>query len=90
LCIQGGFDPNLVASANIFKAEEAAVNGKPYYYLAVLTRTGDGNEGGRHQYVVSTVKDGKLFIFKAQAGDKRWFKGTQKFIEGAAQSFTVA
>jgi photosystem II oxygen-evolving enhancer protein 2 len=88
--MQGGFDPNLVASANIFKAEEASVNGKPYYYLAVLTRTGDGNEGGRHQYVVSTVKDRKLFIFKAQAGDKRWFKGTQKFIEGAAQSFTVA
>lgn len=49
---EGGFDPNLVAAASIFKAEEAAVNGKPYYYLAVLTRTGDGTEGGRHQYIV--------------------------------------
>lgn len=87
---EGGFDPNSVATASIFKAEEADVKGKPYYYLAVLTRTGDGTEGGRHQYVVATVNSGKLYILKAQAGDKRWFKGTQKFIEGAASSFTVA
>lgn len=87
---EGGFDPNAVATASIFKAEVAPVNGKPYYYLAVLTRTGDGTEGGRHQYIVATIDAGKLFIFKAQAGDKRWFKGTQKFVEGAASSFTVA
>lgn len=90
LFMQGGFDPNLVSTASIFKAEESAVNGKPYYYLAVLTRTGDGTEGGRHQYIVSTVSAGKLYILKAQAGDKRWFKGTNKFVEGAASSFTVA
>ncbi|CAM6094891.1 unnamed protein product [Calypogeia fissa] len=87
---EGGFDPNSVATANIFKAEEIEVKGKPYFYISVLTRTGDGTEGGRHQYIVSTVKDGKLFILKAQAGDKRWFKGTQKYIEGLASSFTVA
>jgi hypothetical protein len=26
---------------------------------------------------------------KAQAGDKRWFKGTKKFVEGVANSFSV-
>lgn len=87
---EGGFDPDLVSTASIFKAEESDVKGKPYYYLAVLTRTGDGTEGGRHQYIVATVTSGKLYILKAQAGDKRWFKGTSKFIEGAASSFTVA
>jgi photosystem II oxygen-evolving enhancer protein 2 len=87
---EGGFDPNYVSTASIFKAEVVEVKGKPYYYLAVLTRTGDGTEGGRHQYIVSTVTGGKLYILKAQAGDKRWFKGTNKFVEGAASSFTVA
>ncbi|BBN12462.1 photosystem II oxygen-evolving enhancer protein 2 [Marchantia polymorpha subsp. ruderalis] len=87
---EGGFDKNAVATASIFTAEEKEVNGKTYYNLEVLTRTGDGNEGGRHQCIVATVDNGKLYIFKAQAGDKRWFKGSEKFVHGAADSFTVA
>ncbi|KAL2623855.1 hypothetical protein R1flu_008100 [Riccia fluitans] len=87
---EGGFDKDVVATASIFTAEEKQVNGKTYYNLEVLTRTGDGNEGGRHQCIVATVDGGKLYIFKAQAGDKRWFKGSEKFVRGSAESFKLA
>lgn len=56
----------------------------------VLTTTADGDEGGKHQLINATVSDGKLYILKAQAGDKRWFKGAKKFVEGAWNSFAVA
>jgi photosystem II oxygen-evolving enhancer protein 2 len=56
----------------------------------VLTRTADGDEGGKHQIIRATVKDGKLYICKAQAGDKRWFKGARRFVENTANSFSVA
>jgi len=56
----------------------------------VLTRTADGDEGGKHQLITATVSDGKLYICKAQAGDKRWFKGARKGVEKAASSFSVA
>ncbi|CAA7037878.1 unnamed protein product [Microthlaspi erraticum] len=36
------------------------------------------------------MNGGKLYICKAQAGDKRWFKGARKFVENAATSFSVA
>ncbi|RRT68405.1 hypothetical protein B296_00014335 [Ensete ventricosum] len=64
--------------------------GKKYYFVSVLTRTADGDEGGKHQLITATVSDGKLYICKAQAGDKRWFKGARKFVESAASSFNVA
>ena len=41
----------------------------------LLTRTADGNEGGRHQLLTATVGNGNLYICKVQIGDKRWFKG---------------
>lgn len=66
------------------------VDGKKYYFVSVLTRTADGDEGGKHQLISATVSDGKLYICKAQAGDKRWFKGAKKFVEGTASSFSVA
>ncbi|CAK9324403.1 unnamed protein product [Citrullus colocynthis] len=87
---EGGFDQDAVATANILESSVEEVNGKPYYYLSVLTRTADGDEGGKHQLITATVSDGKLYICKAQAGDKRWFKGARKFVEGAASSFSVA
>lgn len=90
LVIQGGFDNDAVATANILEATSQAVGGKDYYYLTVLTRTADGDEGGKHQLITATVKDGKLYICKAQAGDKRWFKGARKFVESTASSFSVA
>ncbi|KAJ4728969.1 Oxygen-evolving enhancer protein 2-1, chloroplastic [Melia azedarach] len=87
---EGGFDNDAVATANILEATSQAVGGKDYYYLTVLTRTADGDEGGKHQLITATVKDGKLYICKAQAGDKRWFKGARKFVESTASSFSVA
>lgn len=88
--VQGGFESGAVATANLLEASSATVGGKEYYYLSVLTRTADGDEGGKHQLITATVNDGKLYICKAQAGDKRWFKGAKKFVENAATSFSIA
>ncbi|CAA0825065.1 Oxygen-evolving enhancer protein 2-1-chloroplastic [Striga hermonthica] len=87
---EGGFDSGVVATANILETSTPVVGGTQYYFLSVLTRTADGDEGGKHQLISATVKDGKLYICKAQAGDKRWFKGARKFVENAASSFSVA
>ncbi|KAB2085452.1 Oxygen-evolving enhancer 2-1, chloroplastic [Gossypium arboreum] len=87
---EGGFDSGAVATANILESSSSTVGGKPYYFLSVLTRTADGDEGGKHQLITATVNNGKLYICKAQAGDKRWFKGARKFVESAASSFSVA
>jgi photosystem II oxygen-evolving enhancer protein 2 len=87
--LQGGFKDNAVSTANLLESSSTEVNGKPYYKLSLLTRTADNTEGGRHQIIVGTVADGKLYLLKAQAGDKRWFKGTKKFVEGVANSFSV-
>ncbi|KAG8364522.1 hypothetical protein BUALT_Bualt18G0005900 [Buddleja alternifolia] len=87
---EGGFDSGAVATANILETATPVVGGAQYYFLSVLTRTADGDEGGKHQLISATVKDGKLYICKAQAGDKRWFKGAKKFVESAATSFSVA
>ncbi|KAK4429204.1 Oxygen-evolving enhancer protein 2, chloroplastic [Sesamum alatum] len=87
---EGGFDSGAVATANILETSTPVVGGTQYYSLSVLTRTADGDEGGKHQIITATVKDGKLYICKAQAGDKRWFKGARKFVESAASSFSVA
>ncbi|GFZ05490.1 photosystem II subunit P-1 [Actinidia rufa] len=64
---QGGFDENAVATANILETETPVRWGKQYYSL---TRTADGDEGGKHQLITATVADGKLYICKAQAGDE--------------------
>ncbi|KAG2712643.1 hypothetical protein I3843_04G126400 [Carya illinoinensis] len=87
---EGGFDNDAVATANILESATPVIGGKQYYFLSVLTRTADGDEGGKHQLITAAVKDGKLYICKAQAGDKRWFKGARKFVESTASSFSVA
>jgi photosystem II oxygen-evolving enhancer protein 2 len=87
---EGGFLNDAVATASVLEASEVQVNGRPYYKLSVLTRTADGDEGGKHQLIAATVKNGNLYLMKAQAGDKRWFKGVKKFVEGTVNSFTVA
>ncbi|KAG5606403.1 hypothetical protein H5410_027895 [Solanum commersonii] len=68
---EGGFELDAMATANTLETSSATVGGKQYYYLSVLTRTTDGDEGGKHQLIKPTVNDGKLYICKAQAGDKR-------------------
>ncbi|KAK4397813.1 Oxygen-evolving enhancer protein 2-1, chloroplastic [Sesamum angolense] len=87
---EGGFDSGVVATANILESSTPVVGGKQYYFLSVLTRTADGDEGGKHLLITATVKDGKLYICKVQAGDKRWFKGARRYVENAASSFSVA
>ncbi|XP_043689703.1 oxygen-evolving enhancer protein 2, chloroplastic-like [Telopea speciosissima] len=87
---EGGFDSDAVATANILETSTPVIGGKQYYSVSVLTRTADGDEGGKHQLISATVSDGKLYICKAQAGDKRWFKGARKFVESATSSFSVA
>ncbi|KAG0473831.1 hypothetical protein HPP92_015688 [Vanilla planifolia] len=90
LRLQGGFDPNVVATANILESSTPVIGGKQYYNISVLTRTADGDEGGKHQLITAAVQDGKLYICKVQAGDKRWFKGARKFVESTANSFNLA
>lgn len=87
---EGGFDRDAVATAAIMGSSSPVIDGKDYYSISVLTRTADGDEGGKHQLIVGTISGGKLYLCKAQAGDKRWFKGTKKFVEGAITSFNVA
>ena len=87
---EGGFDSGSVATANILDVATPVVGGKQYYSLSLLTRTADGDEGGKHQLITATVADGKLYICKAQAGDKRWFKGAKKFVESVVNSFSIA
>jgi len=88
---EGGFKPDRVSSASVLGSEVGKdKKGKSYYKYQILTRTADGDEGGRHQLINATVSGSKLWICKVQVGDKRWFKGAQKFAEGAADSFVVA
>ena len=88
---EGGFAPNRVAAASLLDVSVATdKKGKKYYRYDVLTRSADGDEGGRHQLISATASGGKLWICKVQIGDKRWIKGASKDATGAINSFTVA
>jgi len=88
---EGGFAPNKVSAASVLDVTEVTdKNGKKYYRYDVLTRSADGDEGGRHQLIAATVSKGDLWICKVQIGDKRWFKGAKNEAEGSINSFTVA
>ena len=88
---EGGFAPNKVSAASVLDVQEATdKNGKKYYKFEVLTRTSDGDEGGRHHLLAATVSKGDLYLLKVQVGDKRWFKGAKTEALGAWNSFTVA
>ena len=64
---------------------EAASNCCRYYKYEILTRTADGDEGGRHQLISAAVGNGNLYILKVQIGDKRWFKGANAGAKGMPQ-----
>lgn len=88
---EGGFAENRVSAASLLGVEVATdKKGKTYYKYNILTRTADGNEGGRHQLISATVSNGALYVLKVQAGDKRWFKGADKECQGTINSFIVA
>lgn len=55
----GGFAPNKVSVANVLSTGSESRGGRTYYQAEVLTRTADGNEGGRHHVFEATVAGGK-------------------------------
>merc|ERR1712060_527893 len=73
---EGGFARGTVSNAAVLDIGSVDVEGTTYYRYNILTRTADGDEGGRHQLVVAAVnkRNGLLYTLKIQAGDKRWFK----------------
>jgi hypothetical protein len=88
---EGGFKANRVSAASLLDVQEATdKKGKLYYKYDLLSRTADGDEGGRHQLITAAVSNGQLYILKVQIGDKRWFKGAKKDAEGVFNSFVVA
>lgn len=88
---EGGFAPGRVSAVSLLDVDEATdKKGKKYYRINVLSRSADGDEGGRHQLISATVSGGKLWICKVQIGDKRWIKGANKDAFNAINSFTVA
>merc|ERR1712025_1524531 len=88
---EGGFAPDRVSAASVLDLESTTdKKGRTIYRYNILTRTADGDEGGRHQLISATVSSNTLYILKVQVGDKRWFKGIRKEAEGAFNSFIVA
>lgn len=70
----GGFKAGKVSVANVLSVGQSTKGGKTYYEYEILTRTADGDEGGRHHLISVAASNGKLYTFIGQAGDKRWFK----------------
>merc|ERR1711959_190733 len=88
---EGGFAPDRVSAASVLDLETVTdKKGKTVYRYNVLSRTADGDEGGRHQLISAVVSGSTLYILKVQVGDKRWFKGVRKEAEGVFNSFIVA
>jgi len=88
---EGGFDPDRVSAASILDLEsDTDKKGRKVYKVDVLTRTADGNEGGRHQLFKAVESGGDLWILKIQIGDKRWFRGQKSEAKGIFNSFTVS
>jgi hypothetical protein len=87
---EGGFVPGKFSTASIIDQSSTTKNGKTYYLYELLTRTADGNEGGRHQLFSVSCANGKLIVFKLQAGDKRWFKGLERPLRSSLVDFTSA
>merc|ERR1711977_671772 len=87
---EGGFAPDRVSAASVLDLENSTdKKGKSVYRYSILSRTADGDEGGRHQLISATVSNNTLYILKVQVGDKRWFKGAKKEAEGTLNSFLV-
>merc|ERR1712031_103138 len=88
---EGGFAPDRVSAASVLDLESTTdKKGKSVYRYSILSRTADGDEGGRHQLISATVSSNTLYILKVQVGDKRWFKGARKEAEGCFNSFNIA
>lgn len=88
---EGGFDKNSVLTATLVDSEATDVGGRTYYRYNFLSRTADGDEGGKHQLLSFAVgSDGKLYCYKISVGEKRWIKGGATLTLGSWKSFRVA
>jgi hypothetical protein len=88
---EGGFAPNRVSAASVLDIEKTQdKKGRSTYNYNILSRTQDGNEGGRHVLLKAVDAGSELYILKIQIGDKRWFKGAKKEADLAFNSFTIA
>jgi len=87
---EGGFADGQVSTASLLNEGSITKDGKTYYTYELLTRTADGNEGGRHQLFAAAASGGNLYVMKYQAGDKRWFFGLNVLLAKCIDSFTVA
>jgi len=87
---EGGFKKNSVSAASLLEIGEVEKKGKTYYECHVLTRTADGDEGGRHHLFTGVVSGGNEYVLKMQVGDKRWFKGLDRPTQDVVKSFVVA
>lgn len=88
---EGGFAPGQIARANVLDvSSKKDRTGTTYYNFEILTLTADGDEGGRHQLIKAGAKNGTLYVIKAQSGDKRWFKGQERFVRGMMDSFSIS
>jgi len=88
---EGGFKPGVVSALSLLDyGEKTDKKGTKYYQYEILSRTADGDEGGRHKLITAGVKNGQLYILFIQVGDKRWFKGVDKEAIGWRDSFTLA
>merc|ERR550514_309 len=88
---EGGFAPDRVSAASVIDLESTTdKKSRSVYRFNILSRSADGDEGGRHQLISATVAGNFLYILKIQVGDKRWFKGAKKEAEGILNSFVVS
>ena len=88
---EGGFKPGAVAAVSLLDyGTKTDKKGTKYYEYELLSRTADGDEGGRHKLITAGVKNGQLYVLYIQVGDKRWFKGVDKEALGLRDSFTLA
>ena len=63
---------------------------EPCRAASVALPTADSSEGGKHLLINAAVGNGNLYIFRSQAGDKRWFKGAARTLHDVWDSFNVA
>ena len=75
---EGGFAANKVSTAAVLDVFTKTDKGKTFYMYEILTRTADGDEGGRHQLISAKVSDGTWYLMKWESGDKRWIKGQER------------
>jgi hypothetical protein len=88
---EGGFAADRVSAASVLDiSDEKDKQGRRVFGYNILSRTADGNEGGRHQLIKALEAKGSLYILKVQIGDKRWFKGARNEAEACYNSFTIA